>query len=88
MWGGDYMMGWGGGWGWWWPMHMLMWVLFVVVLIVLFRWVLESTRGGGGSHGRADSAMTILCERFARGEIDATEFDERMKLLKGSAKKS
>ncbi|WP_158284659.1 SHOCT domain-containing protein [Oricola cellulosilytica] len=32
-------------------------------------------------HRSADRAMTILKERFARGEIDAKEFDERRRTL-------
>lgn len=93
MWGSDYMMGWGwngGGWGWWWPMHMLfMGLLFFVVMLVVFRLVMGGRRGWRGTpgwHEREDSAHTILRERFARGEINATEFEERMKMLKGSAK--
>jgi putative membrane protein len=71
---------WGDGW------HMvfgpLMMVLFVAIIVVgvvlLVRWV-----GGAGRAAPppAQSALDILKERFARGEIDAQEFAERRRLL-------
>lgn len=67
----------------------LVWLVFVgglITLIVLgIRWLLRNT--GSGLHApdrRAeDAAMATLRERFARGEIDATEFEERKRTLGG-----
>ena len=78
MWGN--MMGWGGGWGsgggWMFGLvHLLWWMLIVVGLVVLARWLLDTGRRRRGS-GR-DRALDILRERFARGEIDKTEFEAR-----------
>jgi putative membrane protein len=79
-----YQPGWGSGsWG---LGHMaiggLLLVLFwgtVIVLVVLaVRWL------GGGAHqppGARRAALDILEERFARGEIDKDEFEERRRLL-------
>jgi len=36
---------------------------------------------GGPSHGRGSAALSILEERFAKGEIDKAEFEEKRKLL-------
>lgn len=80
----DSMMGWGwhGGWG---PgafglMHVLWWILIVLAIVVLVR-------GFGGRHGprppSEDRALAILRERYARGEIDKTEFDNRKRDLTG-----
>ena len=59
----------------------------IIVLIVLgIRWLIRNTDGGpGGGSGRPaeDPALATLRERFARGEIDATEYDERTRLLGG-----
>lgn len=64
------MMGWA---------MMLAWLLFLVVLVVgavfLFRGLFD--RGGRGS----SSALGILEDRFARGEIDREEFEERRRTL-------
>jgi putative membrane protein len=78
---GPHMMGWGGGWygmffG---PLVMILVLVLVVGAVVLvLRW------GGAGWHGAAPpprTALDILKERFARGEIDKGEFEERRKLL-------
>ncbi len=78
----DSMMGWSwgwhGGWGLFGFMHVLWWVLIVVAIVALIRAV-------GGRHGPRgpgeDRALSILRERYARGEIDKTEFDQRKRDL-------
>jgi len=79
MWGD---MGWGGwgGWGMFGMIHMfLWWVLIILGIVVLARWIF-----GGGSDGRTkagDRALAILRERYARGEIDKQEFEARKRDL-------
>ena len=84
---GPWMMGDGGG-AWmmfFGPLMMIVFVAAVVVLVALaFRWL-----GGHSPHapGHAPSAppgktpLDILKERFARGEIDKAEFEERRGVL-------
>ena len=86
MWG-DHMMGWGWGWGggWagmvsYWVMHLLWWALLIAAVVLLVRWESADRRH---RRGMEDSALAILRERYARGEIDQKEFDERMRFLKG-----
>ncbi len=80
--GWGHMMDW--GWG---PMMfgglmmVVFWggIIFAIVLAVV--WL-----GGAASHGAAPptsrkSALDILQERFAHGEIDKDEFEERKRLL-------
>lgn len=70
------MYGWGGmAFG---GLMMLFWVALLVGLIVLFaRWL------GGTSRSRIDpDALDTLKQRFARGEIDITEFEERSQQLR------
>ena len=47
----------------------------VAIVFVVVRWI-----GGQGQRG-AKAALDILRERFARGEIDAAEFEERRRVL-------
>ena len=63
-------------------------VLAIIGMMTIFVWLVRwATRGypfyggfvRGGGPGRA--ALDILDERFARGEIDKAEFEEKRKLL-------
>ncbi len=79
---------WGGGWHGGMFAGFVMMVLFVALVVVLaalaFRWLVGRRLVGGPPGGRPNSgaaAIEILRDRFARGEIDAAEFEERRKLL-------
>jgi putative membrane protein len=83
MWHDHMMWGWGGGWAgmaWYWVLHLLWWALVIAAVILLVRWGSDERRS---RRDIQDSAETILRERYARGEIDQKEFDERMRFLKG-----
>jgi putative membrane protein len=73
---------WGGGW--WMFMGPLMMLLFIVaiiaVVVLLVRWLAGPRHGGAGMPG-ARTPIDILRERFARGEIDKEEFEERRRIL-------
>lgn len=64
-----------GGFGW--IFMVLWWVLLVVGIVALFRWISDQSRGGGRRHEK--NAIDILEERYARGEIDRKEFEEKKK---------
>lgn len=74
-----------GSWGW---GHMIfgsiLWIvviaLVVVAVVALVRWSAGASRAAGGP-GR--SALDILNDRYARGEIDTAEYDERKRTLGG-----
>lgn len=72
--GGSWFMG---------PMMMLVMVVIMVVAVVL---VLKLFGFGGGASAKEDTrgnALAILNERFARGEIDKAEYEDRKKALGG-----
>jgi putative membrane protein len=81
-WDGPHM--WGMGWHGWFFGSIMMAILVtaLIALIVVLAW-----RAGGGMHAHpphqppAKTALDILKERFARGEIDKTEFEERRRIL-------
>jgi putative membrane protein len=59
-------------------------VFVVVVAVVGIRWLIRNTnspQGGGPAATTEDSALAVLRERFARGEIDADEFEQRRRTL-------
>jgi len=71
---------WGGS-GWFFGPFMMVAVLVLIVLLTAFfvRWL-----GGyaDGDRGRAEkTAVDLLRERFARGEIDKQEFEDRRRTL-------
>lgn len=84
MWGN--MMGWGGyggGWEFFGVVHMLLWwVLLILGIVVLARWLFGG-RFGGHRGSSEDRALAILRERYARGEIDKDEFEKRKRDLAG-----
>ena len=67
-------------------------VLLVLLVVLAIRWLLRSLSSSSaagpsspGAPGTAtnDSALAVLRERFARGEIDAEEFEQRRRTLGG-----
>lgn len=79
------MMGWynGMGWGGWIVMSLVMlafWALVVFAVVAVFRGVGRSS-GPVEPTTRSDPLETLQ-ERFARGEIDADEYEARAKVLR------
>ena len=59
-------------------MMVAMIAISVAAVILLVRWL---SPGGRHAHRRHNTPVAILEERFARGEIDKAEFEERKKVL-------
>ncbi len=59
-------------------------VLCLVIFFVMFP-MMRGHRSCGGSHDRADfpqrTALDILNERFANGEIGRSEYEEKRRLI-------
>lgn len=71
------------GWPFWWmPLMML---IFLVVIFLAFRFFAPGWRGAmmhGPSRDTSSSAIEILNERFAKGEIEESEYkDKKAKIL-------
>ncbi len=64
----EYGMGFGMGW---------IWIVFLVIITVLALNLL----GRQGKNSDTKSALDILKERYAKGEIDKEEFDQKRKDL-------
>lgn len=68
-----------GGFGFGWIFMIFWWILIIAGVIVLIQWITTQSRGSNNHK----SALEILNERYAKGEIDKKEFDKRKKDLKG-----
>ena len=66
-------------------LNIAFWVGIIAAIFFGIRWLMrQNAADRGSSTGAAeDSAVTLLRERFARGEIDAAEFEERKRALGG-----
>ncbi len=76
-----------GSWGWGMmiltPIMMIVFIAVAVVVVVLVvRWLGGTAGHGGALHSPpGKTALDILRERFAKGEIDKEEFEERQRVL-------
>lgn len=64
---------------WWWGwgmgmmfMMLLFWGLVIAGLVLAIRWLLDQ-----GKHARSVTALEILKQRYAKGEIDKREFEAK-----------
>jgi putative membrane protein len=72
---------WGGHWGWMGGgFFILFWVIVIVAIIFIIRWLVQQ----GGRHrgaGHEETALDILKKRYARGEINKDEYEQKKKDL-------
>jgi len=60
-----------------WILGFIFWILILVGLILLIKYLWE----GAGSRGAQESALEVLKKRYAKGEISKEEFEEKKKDL-------
>ena len=69
-----HMFGFGGGFMW------IFWILLIVAIV----WGIKAAWGSGNKPSeKRKSAIDVLNERYARGEIDQQEFEKKRKDLEG-----
>lgn len=65
--------GWGPGFGW--ISMILFWGVVILAIAGLAKWLMQQPSGGGSLRG--ETPLQILQERYARGEIDREEYEQK-----------
>ena len=66
----------GGGMGFWMVFNMIFWLLIIIGIIFLIFWAVNKFRESE-QKPEEESALEILKKRYARGEINKEEFEEK-----------
>lgn len=79
---------WHMGWGWGHMMFggltmLLFWGGLIVLIVLALRWLGVRSHPHDGGPPSKHTPLEILEERFARGEINQEEFEERRRVLRG-----
>lgn len=80
------MWGYDGGYSWWWwgfgALHMLLyWGVLILAIALLIKWLFVKPWRPDGPH--VQTALDILKERYARGEIGKDEYEQKKRDLEG-----
>lgn len=64
----------------------LFWALLIVGIVALIRYSLGNRENSPISRSQTPSPEQILADRFARGDINETEYRERLAVLRNHAR--
>lgn len=80
--------GWGGGWEsiLWFGLHgvgmLLFWGLIVLAVVALVRATVRGSDGGAGNGRREDTALAVVRERYASGDLTREQFQSLRETLR------
>lgn len=58
-----------------------MWIFWILIIVAIVWLVVIAAQDRKGSPGKDKSALEILQQRYARGEVDRDEFEQKKKDL-------
>lgn len=56
------------------------WIILLVAIIIAVRWLMDNKSSNAG---QSDKALDILNQRYARGEIDQQEYEQKRREISG-----
>jgi putative membrane protein len=62
--------------------NIIFWIAVIIGIIYLIKFISSSSKQNIQETKRQDNALDILKERYAKGEINREEFEEKKKVLK------
>jgi putative membrane protein len=65
----------------WSPNGMIIWIVILALVVAGAVWLFRAMTGGSADLGRRSSALDVLEERYARGEIKRDEYLEKRRDL-------
>ena len=60
----------------------IFWVVLIGALILLISGVFNGIQGRSKNEGEGGKSVDILKQRYARGEIDRNEYEDKLRVLR------
>jgi len=71
-------------WGFGWLGMLIFWIVIIFFIALVVKWLLQQGRSEPRGPAQRESALEILKKRYARGEINKEEFEQKKKDLTGT----
>ncbi len=71
-------------WGFGWLGMIIFWLVVIFFIAVVVKWLVQQGKSEPRGTSQEETALEILKKRYARGEINKEEFEQKKKDLSGT----
>lgn len=71
-------------WGFGWLGMILFWIAFIVVIVLVIKWLFQQGKTDTRPPAQEESVLEILKKRYVKGEINKEEFEQKKKDILGT----